>query len=217
MNRSSRSVTAWRPRRTVSPLPTVEFPGAALVEPHAVEAQAGLEQPPLRLEVQLRHRGFAAVRSLQQRQLGRHEARVADEQLAARVQQAGVVPARGRHLLDDHDADRIGPLATDDGAVDPRDPLDARPDLVEVDGGKTPVHHFGHRAFDLGRRDALERAFDQHAPHGPVERDAAATAAAAAITPSAATTTADLAQVERLRRASASLAPPACDCACARA
>ena len=125
MKRSRRSCTAWRPSLTCRPSPSSQFPGAALVEADAGETQAGLEQAALRLDVELRDVGLAAVGAFEQRQFRRHVTRVADEELAARVEQARVVPARRGHLLVDDDADRVGPHARDDGVVDPVDRLDA--------------------------------------------------------------------------------------------
>ena len=52
--RSKRSSTWRRPSRTVTPLSTVELPGAARIEPQRGEAHAGFDQAALRGEVALR-------------------------------------------------------------------------------------------------------------------------------------------------------------------
>src|SRR5512137_12004 len=148
----------------------LDLPCAALVEPHAGEAQARLGKEPLRVEIELGDDALAALWPLQQRQLRRHVAGVADEELAARVEQPGFVPARRGHLLGDRDADGVGPAALHDGTVHPVDAFDAVADAIEVHGGEPAFHDLDDRALDLRRRDTLECSLEEYAPHGTVER-----------------------------------------------
>src|SRR5208282_3113525 len=71
-----------------------QLPGAARIEVHRHQAHAGLGDPAVGREIARHHLGLRAGRARQLRQLRRHEARLADERLAAGVDQIGLVPAR---------------------------------------------------------------------------------------------------------------------------
>jgi hypothetical protein len=95
------------PRRSSTPLLS-----SMRHEPRASSSSARRPKPDrgegrARVQVAARHQPLAALRPVQARQLGRHVARVAHEQLAAGVQQAALAPARGGHLLD-HDDLQLG-------------------------------------------------------------------------------------------------------------
>src|SRR3984957_12785200 len=87
------------PEAHTHPVGELELPGTAGVEAHRRKPQARLHEPPLRGEVALRHHGFLALRPLELRELGRNVPLLRVEQLAARVKETALAPARRRGLL----------------------------------------------------------------------------------------------------------------------
>jgi hypothetical protein len=168
--RSMRASTSRRPRRTVTPFDSVisQAPrGSSLSAASRSPARAGA---PARRGSAARRR-LGAGRAVEARQLRRQVPRAAHEQLAARVEQAVLAPARRRDLLDHLDDDRVRPAALHARAVDPGQRLDAAcaGDRGRPSGSRRrcPAHHL----LDLDRRDALERSLEQHALDRLVEAE----------------------------------------------
>src|SRR6185503_8863658 len=86
-----------------------ELPGAARVEAERGDLEAELAEAVLHREVTLRDLPLGSLRAVEPRQLRRGVAHAGREQLAARVEEPVVAPARGRLLFDDLDAHAVGP------------------------------------------------------------------------------------------------------------
>src|SRR3984885_5946365 len=139
----------------------IELPGAAGIEPHRGEAHARLHEPSLGGEIALRHQRFLAVRTRQLRQLRRHVPLIGGEQLAARVEQPALAPARRRALLDHQHREPARPGALHAHRVHPRQGVDTGAHRREVHRQQPLAAHLRpDRALDVARRDALEAPFD---------------------------------------------------------
>src|SRR5262245_59998682 len=149
----------------------VELPGAARIEPERGDLEAELAEAVLHREVALRDLPLGARRPVQPRQLRRRMPDTRREQLAARVEEAVVAPARGRLLLDDLDAQSIGPEALHARAIDPDERLHAFAEAVEVRAHEAALQRAERRLLHLDRGHALERAVDLEAAHRLVEAE----------------------------------------------
>src|SRR5689334_14678337 len=87
----------------------IDLPGAARIEPHGAQAQACLQQASFGREVALRHQGLLARGPGELRELRRNVALIGVEQLAARVEQSPLAPARRGGLRDDSPIGRAAP------------------------------------------------------------------------------------------------------------
>src|SRR5271170_2387169 len=138
-----------------------QLPGAARIEVHRHQAHAGLGDPAVGREIARHHLGLRAGRARQLRQLRRHEARLADERLAAGVDQIGLVPARHCQLLGDVHAQAARPDALHAGLVDPRERMQAATHLIEVDSDQAcAMEPRADRLFNVDRGDVLQAAVD---------------------------------------------------------
>src|SRR5688572_19002582 len=147
----------------------VQLPGAARVEPERRHRQAELVEPVLDRQEALRDGLVRARRPLEPRQLRRRMPHALREQLAARVEQPILAPARRRLLLDDFDADPVGPEPLHARAIHPGERLDGLAQLVEVGADEAALQRSERRLLHLDRGDALERAVDHDAAHRLVE------------------------------------------------
>src|SRR6185503_11090985 len=121
------------------------------------------------LEIELRDLRFGAGWADELRQLRRNVPRVRQEQLAARVHQTILAPARDCDVLSDEHAHAIRPAALDARAVDPRDGFERRSQSIEIDREESGAAERRDHFFDLHRRDALELAADFDLADRPIE------------------------------------------------
>src|SRR5690606_24517637 len=146
-----------------------ETPRAAVVEIERVDRQMRVDQPLAKLEINAGDLALAAVGAVEPRQLRAAVLRTLREELAADVEQPSVAPAGGRAMLRDPHDQRVGPRAAKLRRVDPRERLEPRTQRVEIERPESGVERGRDRRFDLDRRHALERAFDDEAADRPVE------------------------------------------------
>src|SRR5579871_4019585 len=102
----------------------IHLPGAPLAEAQRRNAHAYFGHAPLSCEVALGHFEFAAVRTAESRELRGYMGGGSHKQFAARVEQAGVAPARRGHLLHHRDMQAVRPAARDSRVIHPRQRFD---------------------------------------------------------------------------------------------
>src|ERR1700685_1478911 len=150
-------------------------PGPALIELERHQAQTQFRQTTLGREIARGHFRLRAGRARELRTLGREKMRIGQEQLPARVQETGVVPARHRHLLDDLDLQTARPGTLHRSAIDPGERAQSRANLLEVHAHEAcAIEVRAYHAFDIERRYTLQASADNHAldwlieqpPHG---------------------------------------------------
>ena len=93
----------------------------------------------------------------------------AQEQLAARVHQTVLAPARDGDVLGDEHAHAVRPAALDARAVDPRNAFERGAQRVEIDREEAGAAERRDHFLDLHRRDALELAADFDLADRPIE------------------------------------------------
>ena len=87
---------------------------------------------------------------------------MAQEQIAARIHETGLAPARDRDMFGDEHPDAVRPAALDARAVDPRNAFERGAQCVEIDGEEPGAAERRDHFLDLHRRDALKLAADFH-------------------------------------------------------
>src|SRR5580692_6957885 len=120
------------PEPHAHPVGELELPGAAGIQTHRREPQARLHQAPLRREVTLRHHGFLAFRPLQLRQLRGDVPLIGVEELATRVEEPTLAPARRGRLLHHQHRQPARPGALDAHPVHPGKRVDRAAHVREV-------------------------------------------------------------------------------------
>ena len=95
---------------------------------------------------------LGAVRAIELRKLFGHVARITHEQLAARVEQTALAPARGRYLFRDDNAQAMRPRTLHAHSVDPRNRRDRLAHAFEIDAHQSDFAHLlFHYALDIRR------------------------------------------------------------------
>src|SRR5918994_1061112 len=146
-----------------------ELPCAARIELDLRQAHADCEQARIGLEVQLRDLCFGACGPDELRQLRRDVPRMAQEQIAARIHETGLAPARDGDMLGDEHPHAVRPAALDARAVDPRNAFERSAQCVEIDREEPGAAERRDHFLDLHRRDALKLTADFHLADRPIE------------------------------------------------
>src|SRR5690606_1528900 len=126
-----------------------EAPRAALVEVQRVDRQMRVDQPLAQLEIKARDLALAAVGTGEPRQLRKRVIGALGEQLAARVQQPFVAPARRGAMLGQTYDQRVGPRAAQLRPVDPRERLEAGTQRLALEGPEPGLERRRDRGLDL--------------------------------------------------------------------
>src|SRR5579872_2682144 len=161
----------------------IEFPCAARIQPHRRQTQTGLDEPTLRSQIPLRDHRLLALRPRESCQLGWHVALVLREQLATRIQQTAIAPARRGDLFNHQHAQSARPGALHTDGIDPGERMNRASHLTEIHTQQTrsahvlldyPLHvhrsyslepaSHGHRLYGLIQSPGHHRG---HRAHGP--------------------------------------------------
>src|SRR5580704_386415 len=149
----------------------IELPGAARIEPQRRHAQTRLRQASGGGEVALRYGRLLVDGAGELRELGRNVATVAREQLAARVDQPVVAPARRGGLFHDQHVQAPRPGALHTHRIHPGKRVDRAPHGGEIHRQQPhTVHLTLHDALDVARGDTLKASLDRHRCDRLVER-----------------------------------------------
>ena len=94
---------------------------------------------------------------------------MAQEQIAARIHETGLAPARDGDMFGDEHPDAVRPAALDTRAVDPGNAFERGAQCVEIRQKKPCAAEWRHYRLDLHRRDPLKLSADFHLADRPIE------------------------------------------------